>query len=120
VVKTLMLKAIKKEKNRDIYRNRLRIETQPVFDILRSIGLSHMRYHMPDSTSLLRMHRPFYYGDTLAPFRQTVITANKTDKMVKGFENGMICAMNGRISAANIIGGAKFTLTFLKAVNTWG
>jgi signal transduction histidine kinase len=87
-VKTLMLKAADEEYNRDIYRNRLRIETQPIFDSLRSIGLSHMQYHMPDGTSLLRMHRPFYYGDSLAPFRKTVMQANHTDKMIQGFENG--------------------------------
>jgi len=47
-----------------------------------------MQYHFPDGTSLLRMHRPFYYGDSLAEFRQTIMDANAEMKPVKGFENG--------------------------------
>lgn len=87
-VKNLIHGALNDSKNIDIYRNRLRMETQPIFESLKTIGLSHMQYHLPDGTSLLRMHKPFFYGDSLSDFRQTVVDANATGKLVQGYENG--------------------------------
>lgn len=76
--------------NRDRYRNWLRVYTQPVFDSLKPIGLTHMQFHLPDGTSFLRMHKPFAYGDSLNVFRTTVRKANAEKKYIEGFENGRL------------------------------
>ncbi|MCA9401546.1 MAG: HAMP domain-containing protein, partial [Candidatus Omnitrophica bacterium] len=51
-------------------------------------NFSQMQFHLPDSTSFLRMHKPEKFGDSLKDFRHTVNQANKTKTVVKGLEKG--------------------------------
>lgn len=50
---------------------------------------SQAQFHLPDSTSFLRLHMPEKYGDDLSGFRNTVNLANKTKKEVSGLEEGV-------------------------------
>ncbi|HEY4544237.1 MAG TPA: methyl-accepting chemotaxis protein, partial [Tissierellaceae bacterium] len=50
---------------------------------------SQAQFHLPDSTSFLRLHMPEKYGDDLSAFRNTVNLANKTKKEVSGLEEGV-------------------------------
>jgi methyl-accepting chemotaxis protein len=46
------------------------------------------QFHLPDSTSFLRLHKPEEYGDDLSSFRFTVNEANEKKKLVMGLEEG--------------------------------
>ncbi|MCK8823462.1 methyl-accepting chemotaxis protein [Fuchsiella alkaliacetigena] len=47
------------------------------------------QFHLPDSTSFLRLHMPDDYGDDLSGFRHTVNEANQSQEVVAGLEEGM-------------------------------
>lgn len=46
-------------------------------------------FHLPDSTSFLRLNKPQKFGDSLKDFRFTVNEANRSHKTVKGIEGGV-------------------------------
>ncbi|MGB4472388.1 MAG: methyl-accepting chemotaxis protein, partial [Limnochordia bacterium] len=46
------------------------------------------KFHLPDSTSFLRLHQPERYGDSLRDFRHTVNVANQTRTITAGLEEG--------------------------------
>ncbi|MCT4583350.1 MAG: methyl-accepting chemotaxis protein [Peptostreptococcaceae bacterium] len=52
-------------------------------------NVAQFQFHLPDSTSFLRLHKPQKYGDSLASFRHTVNKANKEKQIVKGIESGV-------------------------------
>lgn len=49
---------------------------------------AQMQFHLPDSTSFLRLHQPNKYGDNLGAFRFTVNEANRTKAVAAGLEEG--------------------------------
>ena len=49
---------------------------------------AQMQFHLPDSTSFLRLHQPSKYGDSLRDFRFTVNEANRTKTVAAGLEEG--------------------------------
>lgn len=49
---------------------------------------AQMQFHLPDSTSFLRLHQPSKYGDSLRDFRFTVNEANRTQTVTAGLEEG--------------------------------
>jgi len=51
-------------------------------------GINQFQFHLPNHRSFLRLHRPDKFGDDLSAFRQTVVTANQTQSLVKGLEVG--------------------------------
>lgn len=51
--------------------------------------ISQAQFHLPDSTSFLRLHSPEKYGDSLKDFRFTVNEANEKKEMVSGLEEGV-------------------------------
>ncbi len=51
--------------------------------------ISQVQFHLPDSSSFLRLHKPEKYGDSLKDFRFTVNEANEKKEVVKGLENGV-------------------------------
>ncbi|MBF7097515.1 methyl-accepting chemotaxis protein [Alkalibacter mobilis] len=51
--------------------------------------IAQFQFHLPDSTSFLRLHNPEKFGDSLKDFRFTVNEANETEKMVSGIEEGV-------------------------------
>ena len=53
-----------------------------------SENIAQFQFHLPDSTSFLRLHRLEKYGDDLSDFRETVNSANQNKKIVSGIEQG--------------------------------
>ncbi len=52
--------------------------------------ISQLHFHLPDSTSFLRMHAPQKYGDNLKEIRETVNIVNATGNTVSGLEEGAL------------------------------
>ena len=50
--------------------------------------MAQFQFHLPDSTSFLRLHNPNKYGDDLSAFRHTVNQANQNQELVSGIEEG--------------------------------
>ncbi|RQD84447.1 PAS domain S-box protein [Methanosalsum natronophilum] len=55
---------------------------------LKDRGVSQFQFHLPDSTSFLRLHMPDTYGDDLSSFRETVNRANSDLTTTSGLEEG--------------------------------
>ncbi|MDD2697587.1 MAG: ATP-binding protein [Arcobacteraceae bacterium] len=53
-------------------------------------NIRQFHFHLPDSTSFLRMHRKELYGDSLVGIRESVEYVNRTLKPFYGFEEGRI------------------------------
>ncbi len=51
----------------------------PAFNSI-SDRIAQIQFHLPDSTSFLRLHKPEKYGDSLKDFRFTVNEANEKKK----------------------------------------
>lgn len=47
------------------------------------------QFHLPDSTSFLRLHMPEKHGDSLRDFRFTVNAANERKEVISGLEEGV-------------------------------
>lgn len=60
----------------------------PVYDSI-SDKITQIQFHLPDSTSFLRLHQPEKFGDSLKDFRFTVNEANKKKQVIKGLEEGV-------------------------------
>ncbi len=58
------------------------------FPRLKKMGIAQFQFHLPDSTSFLRIHKPEKYGDSLKTFRKTVNQANANKKIIRGLEEG--------------------------------
>lgn len=54
-----------------------------------SSKVSQVQFHLPDSTSFLRLHQPEKFGDSLKDFRFTVNETNAKKEVVKGLEEGV-------------------------------
>ncbi len=78
------------ETERAEIRRRLYALLKPVYE---NIGLYHLKqlhFHLENSESFLRFHRPEKYGDNLTGIRDTVTYVNQTHQPVSGFEEGRI------------------------------
>ncbi len=71
--------------NRD--REQLALELIPVYETLKN-EVAQIQFHLPDSTTFLRLHMPESYGDSLYDFRFTVNEANEKLQIVEGLEEG--------------------------------
>ncbi|PUU87458.1 cache domain-containing protein, partial [Halanaerobium sp.] len=60
----------------------------PVYERLKG-DVAQIQFHLPDSTSFLRLHKPEKFGDSLKDFRFTVNSANADLKTIKGLEEGV-------------------------------
>ena len=60
----------------------------PSFDSI-SDKVSQIQFHLPDSTSFLRLHKPDQYGDSLKDFRFTVNESNEKKEIIRGLEEGV-------------------------------
>lgn len=60
----------------------------PVYSSI-SDRVAQFQFHLPDSTSFLRLHKPEKYGDDLSSFRFTVNEANQKKVVVTGIESGV-------------------------------
>lgn len=71
-------------------RARLHRASEAIYGNLSRRGLRQLHFHGTDSVSLLRMHRPDRFGDSLAGVRPSVETVNSTLRPVVAFEEGRI------------------------------
>ncbi|MGM0602521.1 MAG: methyl-accepting chemotaxis protein [Bacillota bacterium] len=71
------------ERDREALRNMLLSSYKAIDD-----KMAQFQFHLPDSTSFLRLHNPDKYGDSLKDFRFTVNKANADRKLVSGIEEG--------------------------------
>jgi len=53
-----------------------------------SNSMAQFHFHLPDSSSFLRLHNPDKFGDDLSSFRFTVNEANQRQTIIKGIEEG--------------------------------
>lgn len=60
----------------------------PVYDSIKE-HVAQFQFHLPDSTSFLRLHKPEKFGDSLKEFRFTVNEANAQKVAVAGIEEGV-------------------------------
>ncbi|WP_321393417.1 PAS domain S-box protein [uncultured Desulfuromusa sp.] len=101
----------------DTVRQQLFKKMEPYYISLKAQNLKQMHFHLPDSTSFLRMHKPLEYGDSLVKTRFSVDLANRTRTYVEGFEAGIhingyryIYPLND--SNGSHLGSVEFVLSF--------
>ncbi len=62
-------------------------ELLPVYESFNG-KIAQFQFHLPDSVSFLRLHKPEKFGDSLKSFRFTVNQANESKTTVSGIEKG--------------------------------
>ena len=77
----------------------------PVYRNIELYHLKQLHFHLPNSESFLRFHRPEKFGDSLLGVRETVAYVNETQKPVSGFEEGRI--FNGYRFVYPLLDGKK-------------
>lgn len=71
-------------------RNRLIDKFLPSFSYLKeNFGLAQFHFHIPPTTSLLRLHDISTYGDDISKERKTVVQVEATKKGLRGIEIGL-------------------------------
>ena len=80
----------KNERTRDLVRRQLLTKLSPLYELLKLQGVRQFQFHLPNSESFLRFHRPEKYGDSLKGIRYSVDKANSQLVEVSGFEEGRI------------------------------
>lgn len=60
----------------------------PVYENISS-KVAQIQFHLPDSSSFLRLHQLEKFGDSLKDFRFTVNAANANKETIKGLEEGV-------------------------------
>ncbi len=95
----------------------------PAFESI-SDDIKQIQFHLPDSTSFLRLHSPEKYGDSLKDFRFTVNQANEDKKIIRGLEEGVagfgfrvVVPMNyNGIHTGTVEYGSDFGEVFLEGI----
>lgn len=89
-VQTLMARASSHPEDRDRLRQELFTQFSPLYGQLVALHFRQLHFHLPDSSSFLRFHRPDKFGDSLVGVQETVVAANTSLKRVSAFEEGRI------------------------------
>jgi len=74
--------------------------------LMKKAGTRQLHFHLPQAISFLRFHKSSRYGDSLMGIRYSVELANKTKKVVRGFEEGRV--VNGFRNVYPIFNGDQF------------
>lgn len=77
-------------RHRPALRGRLWDDLSPVYGQLATLHFRQLHFHLADSSSFLRFHRPERFGDSLVGIRETVVAANTDKQRVRAFEEGRI------------------------------
>ncbi len=75
-------------KERDILRTQLYDQIRQTYAILQNYHIQQLHFHLKNSESFLRLHRPRFYGDSLIGVRESVEYVNREQKAIDGFEEG--------------------------------
>jgi PAS domain S-box-containing protein len=78
------------EARRAFVRMQLLENLGPLYERLKMRSVRQLHFHLPNSESFLRFHRPEKYGDSLKGVRYSVDKANAERVAVSGFEEGRI------------------------------
>ncbi|PMP72105.1 MAG: hypothetical protein C0187_02315 [Calditerrivibrio nitroreducens] len=79
-------------KNRDLLRLKLYRLLYPKYEILKKKGVRQFHFHSTNAESILRMHAPDKFGDSLKIERPDVWLANKNLQIVRTFEMGKVAS----------------------------
>ncbi len=90
VLEKMSLAANGTEAEKDILRDELYDYFEDDYENLHRYDFRQFHFHLPDSTSFLRMHKPDKYGDELSDVRYSIRTVNEEQKFISGFEEGRI------------------------------
>jgi signal transduction histidine kinase/CheY-like chemotaxis protein len=60
------------------------------YEVFKRVGIKQLHFHLDDTTSFLRFHKPSKFGDKLHDIRHSLVLANKEKRFVEGFEEGRI------------------------------
>ena len=73
-------------------RNRIELKSKidSLYTDIQKYEFRQLHFHLPDTESFLRMHRPSKYGDKLAQYRATVRETSSKKTASAGFEEGRI------------------------------
>lgn len=97
----------------------------PAFNSI-SDKVTQVQFHLPDSTSFLRLHKPEKYGDSLRDFRFTVNEANAKKEIIRGLEEGVagfgfrvvVPMSNDGIHIGSLEYGSDFGSTFVEDIKS--
>ena len=80
----------KSDEQRDKYRKELYVRLSPLYSHLKEFGIKQLHFHLPDTSSFIRFHKPSKYGDKLESIRHSLVLANRQMRKISGFEEGRI------------------------------
>jgi len=78
------------ESIRALVRRQLLEKLGPLYERMKARNVRQLHFHLPDSGSFLRFHRPEKYGDSLKGVRYSVDKVNAERVPISGFEEGRI------------------------------
>lgn len=77
-------------REKDILREQLYNKLAKTYNQMKDYNYRQFHFHLPNTESFLRLHRPDKYGDLLYDVRESVKIANRDEIFVSGFEEGRI------------------------------
>lgn len=84
-INTAKVKQLFKERNRiDLYKH-----LKKSYKLLKDKDISILHFHLPNTTSFLRFHKPEKYDDDLGAVRHSINHVNQTKQSFKGYEQGV-------------------------------
>lgn len=86
-IDTRYIKNLMRHKSREVLYEHLKESYE---ELQKKYNVRQIHFHLTDSTSFLRMHRPLKYGDSLSGIRDSVDYVNRVKKPYHGFEEGRI------------------------------
>ena len=86
----LLYESYTRPETKDSNRIKLIAEVNSLYNDVKKFEYRQLHFHLPDTESFLRMHRPSKYGDKLASVRETVRFTNENKTISTGFEEGRI------------------------------
>ncbi len=75
---------------RNAVRKTLLAKLGPLYERLKLRNVRRLQFHLPNSESFLRFHRPDKYGDSLKGVRYSVEKASAERIVISGFEEGRV------------------------------
>jgi diguanylate cyclase (GGDEF)-like protein len=80
----------KNRTQRELQREKLLQKLSPLYARMKEKGVRQLHFHLPNSISFLRFHRPKKFGDSLVGVRESLEYVNRYKKPVSCFEEGRI------------------------------
>jgi len=117
----LALAIIEGGETKDKVRENFLEQYNPLYKSLQSVGLRQFQFHLPNTESFLRFHKPESYGDLLIDIRQTVNAAIREREAVSGLEEGRV--LNGYryvfpiFKSEQLVGTVEFSYSYFSIVS---